>query len=74
VVTVRDNGIGMDAEQVAALFTMFSRFHPREEHPGAGLGLATCRRVVERHGGAIWADSLPGRGTMISFTLPAGDE
>ena len=73
VVSVRDNGIGMEADQLARLFTMFSRFHPREEHGGAGLGLATSRRVVERHGGAIWADSLPGRGTTVSFTLPAGD-
>ena len=73
VISTRDNGIGMDAQEVARLFTMFVRLHPRERHPGAGLGLATCRRVVERHGGAIWAESIPGRGTTVSFTLPTGD-
>lgn len=71
VVSVRDNGVGMEPDEVARLFTMFARLHPREGHPGAGLGLAACRRVVERHGGTIWADSLPGQGTTVSFTVPA---
>lgn len=73
VVSVRDNGIGMEPDQLAGLFTMFGRLHPREDHPGAGLGLAISRRVVERHGGTIWAESLPGRGTTVSFTLPVGE-
>jgi signal transduction histidine kinase len=70
VISVRDNGIGLDANDAPTLFTMFSRLHSRDEHAGAGVGLALSRRVVERHGGVIWIDSLPGRGATISFTLP----
>ena len=73
VVSVTDNGIGMAADDLARAFTMFARLHPREQHPGHGLGLATCRRVIERHGGAIWGDSLPGQGTTISFSLPVSE-
>lgn len=74
VVSVRDNGIGIDPAQVPRLFTIFGRLHPRETYEGAGVGLAFCRRVVERHGGQIWLDSLPGRGTTVSFTLPVMSE
>ena len=70
VVSVRDNGIGIDPAEVPRLFTIFGRLNPRETYAGAGVGLAFCRRVVERHGGQIWLDSLPDRGTTVSFTLP----
>ena len=70
VLSVRDNGIGIEADQVPGLFTIFSRLHPRRAYEGAGVGLALCRRVVERHGGDIWIDSGPGQGTTVSFTLP----
>ena len=73
VVSVTDNGVGMSDDQLARLFTVFTRLHPVDGRPGAGLGLALCRRVVERHGGSIWAESVPGKGTTVSFSLPAGE-
>lgn len=71
-ITVADNGIGIDPTAVPRLFTVFARLHTSDEHPGHGVGLAVCRRIVERHGGNIRAQAAPGRGTSISFTLPAG--
>lgn len=71
VVTIRDNGIGVPAGERARLFTMFARPWGAGERAGAGLGLATCRRIVERHGGEIWVESGSERGTAVSFTLPA---
>lgn len=67
---VRDNGIGIGADYIDQLFTLFRRLHTRQEYPGSGLGLAICRRIIERHGGRIWAESQEGVGTAIHFTLP----
>jgi signal transduction histidine kinase len=69
VFSVRDNGLGLDPADAESIFTMFTRLHP--EIPGSGIGLALCRRIVERHGGRIWVESEPGRGAAFSFTLPA---
>lgn len=66
---VRDNGIGFDAEHADRLFRMFQRLHGKE-YPGSGIGLALCRRIVERHGGRIWAAPGQGGGSTFSFTLP----
>lgn len=66
---VRDNGIGMDPNRVGQVFDMFKRLHTEEEFPGNGMGLALCQRIVESHGGRIWAKSEPGKGTAIHLTL-----
>ena len=67
---VQDNGLGIEANQLDSIFRPFKRLHPESEIPGSGLGLATCRRIVELHGGRIWAASEPGSGCRFYFTLP----
>ncbi len=70
--TVADNGIGIDPAYHARIFELFQRLHTSDEYPGTGLGLAICKEIVDGHGGRIWLDSAPGRGTRFSFTLPKG--
>jgi signal transduction histidine kinase len=68
---VRDRGIGIAAEDAPSLFKLFRRLHTREEFPGSGLGLALCKKIVERHGGRLWLESVPGQGSTFFFTLPS---
>jgi signal transduction histidine kinase len=69
---VADEGVGFDARFTANLFRAFERLHSRDEFAGAGIGLAVVRRIVERHGGSVWAESGPETGARFFFTLPAG--
>ena len=74
IVSVSDNGVGFEQKDANRVFEIFQRLHGARMFSGTGIGLAVCKKIIDQHGGRIWAESQPGKGTTFSFSLPAAQE